>query len=135
VGGRLPLHSTAVGKVILAYEEPWVLNAYLQLELTAATPRTITSPRRLATEIAQVKAQGFATTLEEIRVGACSIAVPVFHTGRIGAGLGLVVASEQAGTLERHLPALKAISGRIERATAHIPLETLLESQHAAYRD
>lgn len=135
VGGRLPLHATAVGKVLLAYEEPWVLNAYLHLELTAATPRTITAPGKLAAEIAQVKERGYAIALEEIRVGACSIAVPVFHTGRIGAGLGLVVPSEQAATLEKHLPALRAVSERIERATSHIPLETLLESHQAAFRD
>jgi DNA-binding IclR family transcriptional regulator len=30
VGGRLPLHATAVGKVLLAYEEPWVREAYLR---------------------------------------------------------------------------------------------------------
>lgn len=134
VGGRLPLHATAVGKVLLAYEEPWVLEAYLNLHLEAATARTIIQPGRLATEIAQVREQGFARTLEEIRVGACSIAVPVFHTGRIGAALGLVIPSEQSATMEKHLPALRAVSTRIERATAHIPLESLLESQHLAHR-
>ncbi|QCU78929.1 IclR family transcriptional regulator [Citricoccus sp. SGAir0253] len=133
VGGRLPMHSTAVGKVLLAYEEPWVLEAYLNLELAAATPRTITAPGRLAAEIAQVREQGFAETFEEIRVGACSIAVPVFHTGRIGAALGLVIPSEQSGTMQKHLPALRAVSARIERATAHIPLETLLDS-HQVFR-
>lgn len=135
VGGRLPMHSTAVGKVLLAYEEPWVLEAYLNLDLEATTPRTIVHPGRLAAEIAQVREQGFAQTLEEIRVGACSIAVPVFHTGRIGAALGLVIPSEQSATMEKHLPALRAVSARIERATAHIPLETLLESHHLAHRD
>ncbi|GAA4779691.1 IclR family transcriptional regulator [Citricoccus nitrophenolicus] len=135
VGGRLPLHATAVGKVLLAYEEPWVLNAYLNLTLQSPTPRTISQPARLAAEIAQVRERGYAIALEEIRVGACSIAVPVFHTGRIGAGLGLVVPSEHYASLERHLPTLKAVSERIERATAHIPLETLLESHHVAFRD
>jgi hypothetical protein len=52
----------------------------------------------------------------------------VFHTGRIGAGLGIVVLSSQAGGMLRHLPTLRGISAQIERATAHIPLETLRAS-------
>ena len=48
--------------------------------------------------------------------------------------LGLVIPSEQSATMEKHLPALRAVSARIERATAHIPLETLLESHHLAHR-
>ena len=35
--------------------------------------------------LVRVREQGYATTLEEVRLGSCSIAVPVFHTGRIGA--------------------------------------------------
>ncbi|MEO8281888.1 MAG: IclR family transcriptional regulator, partial [Pseudarthrobacter sp.] len=61
-----------------------------------------------------------------VRLGSCSIAVPVFHTGRIGAGLGLVLPTSHASTMTRHLPVLKGISAQIERATARIPLETLI---------
>src|SRR5690625_3869746 len=39
VGGRLPLHATAVGKVILAFSEPWVAEAYLRRDLEAFTPQ------------------------------------------------------------------------------------------------
>lgn len=128
VGGRLPLHSTAVGKVILAFDEPWVRNAYLKLELTPSTRRSVTDAKELAAQLDQTRSHGFAFTLDEQRIGAASIAVPVFHTGKLGAGLGLVVPSDQAGTLERHLPTLRGISARLERATAHIPLDTLLAS-------
>lgn len=131
-GGRLPLNATAVGKILLAFEEQWVRDSYLNLELPRTAGRAITNPARLATELEQVKEQGFAMTLEELRRGTCSIAVPVFHTGRIGAGLGLVLPTERANTRERHLPALQAISARIEKATAHIPLETLINSHRFA---
>src|SRR5699024_9596222 len=33
VGGRLPLPATAVGKVLLAFSEPWVAEAYLRGDL------------------------------------------------------------------------------------------------------
>ena len=128
LGGRLPLHATAVGKVLVAFGEPWVREAYLRLELAPLTPHTRTHPQRLAEELDRVRERGFATTLEELRPGTCSIAVPVFHTGRVGAGLGLVMSPDKASTMERHLPTLRALSGRIERATAHIPLDSLLNS-------
>lgn len=128
VGGRLPLHATAVGKVILAYEEPWVLTGYLQRPLGRLTGRTRTDPRRLAEELTEVAEHGYATTLEEVRAGSCSIAVPVYHTGRLGASIGLVVPSSQGHTMTRHLPVLRGIAKRIEVATAHIPLESLLGS-------
>lgn len=128
VGGRLPMHATAVGKVILAFEEEWVRIAYLNRELERSTAHTHIHAGRLAKELDTIREQGFATTLEEVRLGSCSIAVPVFHTGVIGAGLGLVLPTAQAATMNRHLPVLKGVSVQIERATAHIPLETFLGS-------
>lgn len=129
VGGRVPMHSTAVGKVLLAFEEPWVREAYLQGPMEHVASRTVINPGVLSKQLDSVAEEGYAITVEEQRRGTCSIAVPVFHTGRIGSALGLVVASDQASTLTRHLPALRGISSRLEQATVHIPLETLLESQ------
>jgi DNA-binding IclR family transcriptional regulator len=134
VGGRLPMHATAVGKVILAFEDDWVRDAYLNRDLERPTAHTHIDPRRFADELGQIREQGYATTMEEMRLGSCSIAVPVFHTGRIGAGLGLVLPSSHASTMTRHLPVLKGTSSRIERATARIPLETLI-GVHRGPRD
>lgn len=134
VGGRLPMHATAVGKVILAFEEDWVRDAYLNRQLERHTAHTHVDPKKLAAELIQIREQGYATTLEEVRLGSCSIAVPVFHTGRIGAAIGLVLPTSQAATMTRHLPVLRGIAAQIERATARIPLETLLGS-HVAGTD
>ena len=127
-GGRLPMHTTAVGKVLLAYEEPWVRAAYLDLELVKETERSITGARALAAELDRTKARGYATTFGEQNPETCSIAVPVFHTGRIGAALGIVVPVERSESMTKHLPVLKAISSRLEAATARIPLETLIKA-------
>lgn len=115
VGGRLPLHATAVGKVLLAQEEEWVREAYLQRRLEASTARTHVHPARLAEELAEVRELGYATTAEEVRAGSCSIAVPV-AAGAEGAALGLVMLSNQASNMTRHLPALRGVAGRIEAA-------------------
>ncbi|NMB22597.1 MAG: IclR family transcriptional regulator, partial [Corynebacterium sp.] len=41
---------------------------------------------------------------------------------------GVVVATSQSANMERFLPVLQATSQRINKATAHIPLDTLLAS-------
>ena len=117
VGGRLPLHATAVGKVLLAHEEDWFREAYLNRPLEAATSRTHVNPARLAQELAQVREQGYATTHEEVRPGSCSIAVPV-HTEMGSAAIGLVMLSTQAARMTRHLPTLQGVARRIETVAA-----------------
>ncbi|MFD4351182.1 IclR family transcriptional regulator [Nocardia sp. NPDC058518] len=115
VGGRLPLHATAVGKVLLAYEEDWVREAYLAHRLEAATKHTHVVPGRLAAELRKVRDEGFATTQEEVREGSCSIAVPV-RLDPHPAAIGLVMLSNQGATMTRHLPTLRGIAHRIETA-------------------
>jgi len=121
VGGRLPLHATAVGKVLLAYEEDWVREAYLERRLEASTSRTHVNPSRLLEELETVRRQGYATTLEEVRSGSCSIAVPV-RAGPGGAALGLVMLSTQAAHMTRHVPVLQGMARRIEAAIDRPPI-------------
>lgn len=126
VGGRLPLHATAVGKAILAFSESWVMDAYLDQPMEPMTAHTHCNPVQLRKELEQAKVNGYATTHEEVRLGTCSIAVPVWHTGRLGCSIGLVIPSSHASNMDRHLPVLYGIAKRLEAATVHIPLETLL---------
>ncbi|NJC73046.1 IclR family transcriptional regulator [Planosporangium thailandense] len=117
VGGRLPLHATAVGKVLLAYEERWVQEAYVAGPLEAPTARTHVHPGRFLEELDRIKEQGHATTFEEVRPGACSIAVPVLKGPDTAvAALGLSLLSAQAAQMARHLPALQGVAGRIASA-------------------
>ncbi|MFE6646078.1 IclR family transcriptional regulator [Nocardioides sp. NPDC057772] len=90
VGGRLPLHTTGVGKVLLAHAPVEVQDAVLGA-LTRVTPYTITQPGALRRQLRQVLDKGYATTHEEMSLGACSIAVPVRRHDEVVASLGLVV--------------------------------------------
>ena len=117
VGGRLPLHATAVGKVLLAYEERWMWDAYLAVPLEAPTVRTHVNPRRLVEELERIGEQGHATTFEEARSGVCSIAVPVLNRADTAvAALGLSVLSTQATQMTRYLPVLHGVARRIGSA-------------------
>lgn len=117
VGGRLPLHATAVGKVLLAYEDEWVREAYFAHGLEAATRHTHVNPGRLAAELRKVRDEGYATTQEEVVEGSCSIALPV-RLEPHPAAIGLVSPSARGATLTRHLPTLRGIARRIEVAAA-----------------
>ncbi|MBM2623839.1 IclR family transcriptional regulator [Actinoplanes sp. LDG1-06] len=114
VGSRLPLHATGVGKVLLAYApEPVRLEALGRL--VRVTPYTVTQPARLAEQLRKVRSEGYATTGEEMSLGACSVAVPVRGPGDdVVAALGIVVPDlrrEQA----RLVAALQVASRGISR--------------------
>lgn len=92
VGSRLPLHSTGVGKVLLAHAPPEV-QAQALATLPRVTPYTVTQPGVLRRQLAQVRREGYATANEEMSLGACSAAVPVLRHSQVVAALGLVVPS------------------------------------------
>lgn len=92
VGSRLPLHATGVGKVLLAFAPPEVRSGVLA-DLPRVTRYTITEPGRLQTQLDKVLREDFATTQEEMSLGACSAAVPIRVGGEVIAALGVVVPS------------------------------------------
>ncbi|WP_127503769.1 IclR family transcriptional regulator [Actinoplanes solisilvae] len=116
IGTRLPLHATGVGKVLLAYA-PEDVRAEAFARLTRVTAYTITQPARLASQLVRVRAEGYATTGEEMSLGACSVAVPVRGGDDVVAALGIVVPDlrrEQA----RLVSALKVAARGIGRTLA-----------------
>ncbi|WP_326837371.1 IclR family transcriptional regulator [Amycolatopsis rhabdoformis] len=94
VGGRLPLHATGVGKVLLAAAPTDVLADVHRHGLARCTPYTVATPGRLATAIATTRDTGFGTVHQEMTLGTASIAAPVSDgRGGLRAALGLVVHS------------------------------------------
>lgn len=116
VGARLPLHSTGVGKVLLGYAPAEVRHAVLSRPLERYTPYTIVAPGRLEEELRRVLRDGYATTSEEMTLGACSIAVPVFAGESVVAALALVL-SDLRGRA-RLVPALRVAARGIGRSLA-----------------
>ncbi|MDX6239591.1 MAG: hypothetical protein QOG10_4406 [Kribbellaceae bacterium] len=91
VGSRLPMHSTGVGKVLLAHAPEQVQEDALA-HLTRFTPYTVIQPDRLRAQLDRTRRDGYATTVEEMTLGACSIAVPVRgRDDEVLAAIGVVV--------------------------------------------
>jgi DNA-binding IclR family transcriptional regulator len=92
IGSRLPLHATGVGKVLLAHAPPQVQREVLA-DLPRITPYTITQPGLLRRQLGRVLREDYATTVEEMSLGGCSIAVPIRRGADVIASLGMVVPS------------------------------------------
>ena len=92
IGSRLPMHATGVGKVLLAHAPSDVQQQVME-NLTRITPYTITQPGLLRRQLARVRRDDYATTVEEMSLGGCSVAVPVRSGPDVVAALGIVVAS------------------------------------------
>jgi len=90
VGGRLPLYATGVGKALLAQAPADVINDVLGT-LRPWTPYTVVAPNLLLRQLARARSDGYATTQEEMTLGACSIGVPVLRDGEVVAAVGVVV--------------------------------------------
>jgi DNA-binding IclR family transcriptional regulator len=114
VGSRLPMHATGVGKVLLAHAPAEVQTAVLS-DLRRVTPYTITQPGTLRRQLARVHRDGYATTVEEMSLGACSVAVPIRADSAVVAALGIVVANLR-NDRTRHVAALRVAGQGIGRA-------------------
>lgn len=92
IGSTLPMHSTGVGKVLLAHA-PADVQARVLRAPRRITAYTVTQPGLLQRQLAAVVRDGYATTAEEMTLGACSAAVPVWHGDEVVASIGVVVGS------------------------------------------
>lgn len=75
-GAVLPLHATALGKVISAHDTR-AARSLGQRDLTGYCFHTVTDPGALARELAQVRDVGWAAEVEELELGRAAIAAPV----------------------------------------------------------
>ncbi len=91
-GGRLPVHATGVGKVLLAWADPHMLERLMPTTLPRYTPTTITNRDELLASLATVREEGVAYAREELTVGVTSVAVPVRDAeGQVIAAISLAV--------------------------------------------
>ncbi len=94
VGSRLPMHCTGVGKVLLAHA-PSEVQDQVFANLTPITPYTVTRPAVLSRQLEGVRREEVATTVEEMSLGACSLAVPIVRPSddAVVAAIAVVVPS------------------------------------------
>jgi DNA-binding IclR family transcriptional regulator len=85
VGAMQPLHSTALGKVLAAYD-PVAHSEAVDAEREALTARTITEPEAFEEVLELTRARGWAADVEETWEGVASIAAPIRDRRRMPVG-------------------------------------------------
>jgi DNA-binding IclR family transcriptional regulator len=80
VGGLAPAHSTALGKVLIAFQ-PEITEEIVQAGLRRFTPNTISSGPELQLELGRVRDTGIAHDNEETALALRCIGVPVIAPG------------------------------------------------------
>lgn len=80
VGEIWPMHACSAGLAYLA-EDPATADAYLQKDLVAPTPHTITEPGELRRLIADVRSQGYAVNRSYWREDVASVGALVHDAG------------------------------------------------------
>ena len=90
-GGRLPLHTTGVGKAILATRDEAWLADYFAIPRLRETIHSVTDETALRAEIAHAREVGYAITRQEMTLGNTSIAAALPGVaGRAPAAVGVV---------------------------------------------
>ena len=110
-GGRLPLHCTAAGKVLLAYA-PTSLAEEVMGGLGRYTAYTATDPRALGRQLDAIRRTGVARSAQEYRLGVSSVAVPVNGHDGVVAAIGLL-APLRSARMSAALPHLRAAAASV----------------------
>jgi IclR family acetate operon transcriptional repressor len=119
VGRRVPHYCTGNGKVFLAFGA-----APMPERLERLAARTIVDRGSLEMELDAVRAQGYATTVDELEDGLAALAAPVFDAG------GRAVAA-----LSISGPTTRLTAARIERLAPTLLEETRELSERLGHND
>lgn len=120
IGARFQLHAGAVPKLLLAFSAPASIERYLAQcqPLQRFTPRTITDPDALRAELAAIRERGYSVSDEDLDLGACAIAAPIFDRhGVVIAGVSIAMPAARFGAAERarYRAAVMAAAAEISR--------------------
>jgi DNA-binding IclR family transcriptional regulator len=115
IAGRLPLHISSSGIVLLAYGPPELQARVLARPLERRTAATITTPERLRATLDEVRRQGYALLAGHVHPDATGIAVPVRNgLGEVVAALAVIVPNDSRAASA--VPALLAAARGIGRS-------------------
>lgn len=115
IAGRLPLHASSSGLVLLAFGPVELQEHILAGPLSPYTPDTITQARRLRSFLAEVRRAGYALCPGFIDPAATGIAVPIRDADdRVIAAMSVIVPNDENARMQ--IPALRAAARGVGRA-------------------
>jgi DNA-binding IclR family transcriptional regulator len=85
-----PVHCTSVGKAVLAFQPPEVIDSIIDAGLKRFTDKTIINGRKLRAELLQIRKRGYAVDDGEHQPGLRCVGAPIHDSsGRVIAGVSV----------------------------------------------
>lgn len=112
ITGRLPLHASSAGIVLLAFAEPAHQTQLLAQPLQKIGPRSLTDPGEVRALLTQVRKQDYVIATGTVEAQSTGVAVPIRDHGVVVAALSVVLPSTAATA--QALRALHQARQRIE---------------------
>ncbi|WES63334.1 IclR family transcriptional regulator [Microbacter sp. GSS18] len=91
IAGRLALHASSSGLVLLSYAPDDVRERVLSGPLPAISPDTVTEPAALRRVLAGIRERGFVVSPGSVESVSTGVAVPVRDRGRVVAALSVIL--------------------------------------------
>jgi DNA-binding IclR family transcriptional regulator len=119
MGGRLPLHTTGVGKALLStMDEAW-LERYFALPRERETIHSITDEQALRGELTDARRLGYASTRQEMTLGNISFAAPLHAISGLPRAAVGVVTHLARGDASRLAPLVVRAASEIGHDLSH----------------
>lgn len=119
VGTQLPIYCTSMGQVLLAHQPKYLQdNIILDTKFERGSDKSLKNTQQIRQRIVEIKRQGYAIVDEELELGICSIAIPIYHpNGDVKSALNLSAPKARFSTqqlVEQALPLLTQARDKIE---------------------
>lgn len=122
VGGRLPAFATGVGKALLAFSPPEVLDQVEARGLWKIGPNTITDAARLRQDLAEIHGKGYATEIEESGPGISCVAAPIIGSGRSSPVAAISVSGwSERLDVDRSIPMVRGMATALSDEVRRLP--------------
>lgn len=115
VGAHLPAHATALGKSMLAFSAPEVVDTVTGSVLAPSTRSTIREPDALLRELAETRRTGISREREESALGWASIASPILGPGSAPLAAIAVMAPTEELAADRCTHVVRAAASTVSR--------------------
>lgn len=116
VAGRLPIHATSSGLLLVAFGSLEQQNTFLARRHPRLTDTTVIDPDELRRLLAEIRRTGYCVQLGTIVPESAGVAVPVFNAqGSAIAALSVVIPRE-GGPVQKSITALQTAARGISRS-------------------
>jgi DNA-binding IclR family transcriptional regulator len=124
LGSRAPAHCTGVGKALLAFQPPEIVQQVIDNGLTRYTEHTIIDGEALKAELALIRQKGYALDDEEIEVGLRCVAAPIRdHSGHVAAAISVAAPVQRMSkkNVLTTIPSVVSAAEAISRRLGYLP--------------